>query len=332
MNDFEMRWIAWSNWTYTSAPLHGLAHSDDTTTWLVFNGLDTFADVEFCGKYVGSTNNQFRQFYFDVSELLKDCEEHHPTLSIDFGSAPVIAEQIANEPGQETWPWGVNQLYEIHNRHFIRKEQNDFGWDWGPAFAPAGVWQPAYVVQLKGDDVDSTPLYVRNSLYDIYRKGQLNSLLPDQSAPWVLNASMDYLGSSSIPRDVSLSYTVKHTNGSVVAKGDISDVKITDDTISGAAVLDPSLFELWWPRGMGPQNLYNVTVDVISKKGRTLASTNKRTGFRTIVLNQGEITPEQIAQGIAPGSNWHFEINGHEFYAKVRDPLISYLSVLKDRC
>ena len=28
------------------------------------------------------------------------------------------------------------------------------------------------------------------------------------------------------------------------------------------------------------------------------------------------ISEDQIAQGIAPGNNWHFEINGHEFYAK----------------
>ena len=28
------------------------------------------------------------------------------------------------------------------------------------------------------------------------------------------------------------------------------------------------------------------------------------------------ISDAQIAQGIAPGNNWHFEINGHECYAK----------------
>jgi beta-mannosidase len=33
-------------------------------------------------------------------------------------------------------------------------------------------------------------------------------------------------------------------------------------------------------------------------------------------LNQEPIRPDQRAKGIAPGSNWHFEINGHEFYAK----------------
>ena len=48
----------------------------------------------------------------------------------------MIADQIAAQPGQETWPYGVEIIYEFPNRQFIRKEQSDFGWDWGPAFAP----------------------------------------------------------------------------------------------------------------------------------------------------------------------------------------------------
>ncbi|KAJ5237498.1 Glycoside hydrolase superfamily, partial [Penicillium chrysogenum] len=28
------------------------------------------------------------------------------------------------------------------------------------------------------------------------------------------------------------------------------------------------------------------------------------------------ITDEQLAKGVEPGTNWHFEVNGHEFYAK----------------
>lgn len=30
------------------------------------------------------------------------------------------------------------------------------------------------------------------------------------------------------------------------------------------------------------------------------------------------ISDAQVEQGIAPGNNWHFEVNGHEFYAKVQ--------------
>lgn len=77
---------------------------------------------------MAATNNQFRQYYFEVSGILKDCSE--PVLSINFGSAPTIANEIANEPGQETWPFAVQGLFEFPNRHFIRKEQSDFGWDW----------------------------------------------------------------------------------------------------------------------------------------------------------------------------------------------------------
>lgn len=49
-------------------------------------------------------------------------------LSINFGSAVNISADIANEPGQETWPDFVEGLFEFPNRQFIRKEQSDFGW------------------------------------------------------------------------------------------------------------------------------------------------------------------------------------------------------------
>jgi beta-mannosidase len=49
---------------------------------------------------VASTNNQFRQYAFDVSKFLKNCTV--PTLSINFGSAAVIAKEISELPGQES--------------------------------------------------------------------------------------------------------------------------------------------------------------------------------------------------------------------------------------
>ena len=103
--------------------------SNGTATWLVFNGLDTFTSIEMCGAHVGSTNNQFRQYYFDVSDILSNCSGQ-PNLSINFGSAPNIADAIAEAPGAETWPYGVQGTFEFPNRWFIRKEQSDFGWDW----------------------------------------------------------------------------------------------------------------------------------------------------------------------------------------------------------
>ncbi|KAJ9619292.1 hypothetical protein H2203_008621 [Taxawa tesnikishii (nom. ined.)] len=313
LNDFNLRWIAWANWTYTSSPIANL-DPNATLTWLLFNGLDTFTSISFCDQHVASTNNQFRQYFFDVSNILTNCSGD-PVLSINFGSAPNIVNDIANEPGQETWPYGVEIVYEFPNRQFMRKEQSDFGWDWGPAFAPAGPWQPAYVIQLGASQV-----YVRNSLVDIYRLGQLNNLPPDQSQPWVVNASLDFFGDLS--QGASLNYILTDAQNRTISSGPLSNVNVTNATVTGSTVVDSAAVELWWPNGLGPQNLYNITIELVDSGSSgysdnpVLASVNKRVGFRTIFLNEGVITQKQLSQGIAPGNNWHFEINGHEFYAK----------------
>ena len=92
------------------------------STWLLFNGLDTFTSIDFCGDHVASTNNQFRQYYFDVTDILSSCTSD-PTLSINFGSAPNIANDLRNAPGAEKWPYSVEITYEFFGRQFIRKEQ-----------------------------------------------------------------------------------------------------------------------------------------------------------------------------------------------------------------
>jgi beta-mannosidase len=256
---------------------------------------------------VASTNNQFRQYYFDISSILDTCSGI-PILSINFGSAPNITANIASKPGQEKWPPYVIQVYDIQNRQFMRKEQSDFAWDWGPAFAPAGIWQPAFLIQLPQSE-----LYIRNSLIDIHRKGQLNNLPPDQTQPWVVDVSIDILG--ALLSDTTLAIEIIDVGGSTMVSANLKNIIISDNTIGGSITIDGSICQLWWPSGMGAQTLYYFKIDLIHK-GNVLASVTKRSGFRTIVLNMTPISDEQLAQGIAPGNNWHFEVNGHEFYAK----------------
>lgn len=97
-------------------------------THLIFDGLDTYASVEFCGQHVANADNQFRQWIFNISELLQSCNQSRHSLEINFGPIPNISEAIANQLGQETWPGGIEGVYEFPNRQFVRKEQSDFGW------------------------------------------------------------------------------------------------------------------------------------------------------------------------------------------------------------
>lgn len=335
LNDFSLRWVAETNWTYSaSIPSNLLSsgssnsssnsssssssgtYSNSTSnstsssqTWLVFNGLDTFTTISVCNQTVATTDNQFRQYYFDVTKILSNCAS--PSVSINFGSAPNIADQLANSSLAEKWPYGTQMTYEFPNRWFIRKEQSDFGWDWGPAFAPAGPWLPGYLVQLSSNQV-----YVRNSMVDIYRQGQVNNIPPNQTEPWIVNASIDAIG--TLPKKVNMTITILDMTNTTISSQSASNVTIFNKTtVSGSIMMQDDEIDLWWPNGMGNQTLYYVQINVTSTNSTTaIASVTKTTGFRTIVLNMEPINSTQLSQGIAGGNNWHFEINGYEFYAK----------------
>ncbi|KAI9369333.1 glycoside hydrolase superfamily [Aspergillus egyptiacus] len=305
LNEINLRWIADANWTYTSDPVSGLLQEYEST-WLVFEGLDTFASITFCGRHIANTDNQFRQYAFNISSALRDCTGG-PVVSLDFASAPQTVSEIAQHPDSESWP--VEFQSQFRHRWFMRKEQSDFGWDWGPAFAPAGPWKPAYIIQLE----QSGDIHVLNTDLDIYKLGQINYLPPDQPQPWVVNASIDYIGFP--PTQPRLCIEIKDLGtGEILETGFADDVTVTGTSITGTTVLRTSP-RLWWPSGLGDQNLYNVTITIHDGTEQT-ARVTKRTGFRTIFLNQRNITQDQLSLGIAPGANWHFEVNGKEFYAK----------------
>ncbi|KAI2604540.1 glycoside hydrolase family 2 protein [Hypoxylon fragiforme] len=321
LNEIDLRWVPLSRWNYTAQLPTTISTSADEglKTYLLFNGLDTFADVRLCAQLVASTDNQFRQYFFDVTDILQSpaCQQQQQQsgsaeLQIEFASAPTVAEAIQNQPGQETWPPYVGTVMEFSGRQFIRKAHSDFGWDWGPAFSPVGIWQKAWVVQLAEEEEE---VYVRNSVFDLYREGQLNNLPPDQGAHWVLNASVDVIG--VMPEGATMKYRiVDAATQREVSSGALTGIKNDGDVITGSVVLSKDDYALWWPNGLGPQPLYNITVDIVSPSGTTLSSVTKRTGFRTIVLNTNVVTDEEISQGVAPGNHYHFEVNGHTFYVK----------------
>jgi beta-mannosidase len=175
---------------------------------------------------------------------------------------------------------------------------------------PAGPWQPIHLVQLGPSN-----LYVRNSLVDVYREGQLPLLRPDQTKNWVVNVSLDTIG--KIPSDAGLSYDLLDLNERVFATGKLTNVTKTANTITGSTTVKNGTVQLWWPAGLGAQDMYLLRVNVTTNQNNSHPlSLTKRIGFRTIILNQEPIRPDQLEKGISPGANWHFEINGMEFYAK----------------
>ena len=73
---------------------------EDISTWLVFDGLDTYSTIKLCDQIIATTDNQFRQWFNDVSNVINTCDSH-PVLSINFGSVPKIID-ILDAQGNES--------------------------------------------------------------------------------------------------------------------------------------------------------------------------------------------------------------------------------------
>lgn len=201
--------------------------------------------------------------------------------------------------------------FEVPNRNFVRKQQSDFGWDWSPAFTPAGPWKDGRIVQIR----DGRKIHPMRTVVDVYREGQANNFAPDQSKPWVVNASVDYLG--ILPKGSRLYVTItSNSDKEVIFRGNLSRVWQSGTTISGSVAIDVSKPKRWWPHGFGPQDMYTINVVVMGPNGCKFSDSSRRIGFRTIFLSTGITSDEDIALGKQPGNNWHFEVNGHEIYVK----------------
>lgn len=209
----------------------------------------------------------------------------------------------------------------------------------GPAFIPSGVYKPAYFVTLSSPDgskqtigtppvspdvngiKSSSPVFIEDASVDIYKLGESFSVAPKENADWVVNVTLGLQSSADFS---TASLTLSITELNVRQKFKVSSIRAApggDDTnwVNAVWRLPDSVPRRWFPHNLGTPQLYNlsVTLDMQSERHNTVDSVSfdVRTGFRTIQLVQRAYTQEEVARGITPGDNWHFNINGKPFYA-----------------
>jgi beta-mannosidase len=123
-------WIGSADWRYSTEfewRDSGFTHGE-----LVFQGLDTVAQIELNGTPIGSTANMHRTYRFDVRPLLREGSNH---LVVTFSSPIKYADLASLELGYRPH---VNH----HPYNAIRKMACSFGWDWGLDTATVGIWRP----------------------------------------------------------------------------------------------------------------------------------------------------------------------------------------------
>ena len=130
-NELKVMWVAETDWEYRRAFTVDKGLLAEPNLSLVCDGLDTLADVYLNGEYLGHADNMFRQWEWDVKDLLKPGENE---IRVVFGS-PV--RFITGKQAQLPLQGGG----DIPGGPHLRKAPCHWGWDWGPKLPPIGVWK-----------------------------------------------------------------------------------------------------------------------------------------------------------------------------------------------
>src|ERR1700712_1172843 len=131
-NENDAQWIEERDWEYRATfavPVDLLA---EEKVELVADGLDTVATVRLNGRLVGRTENMFIGHRWQVKSLLR-AGANEITIRFDSALKYIRTHRTGHQPKEFNDPVGRSQV--------IRKEQCQFGWDWGPRFVTAGIWR-----------------------------------------------------------------------------------------------------------------------------------------------------------------------------------------------
>lgn len=231
---------------------------------LVFEGLDTLADIFLDGDQIASVNNMHRTWEFPVTCRLK---EQNNKLKVVFHS-PVkfIKEENEKDPIPATTD-------AMGGFPYLRKAHCMFGWDWGPRLPDAGIWRKARLAGFCDAKIDG--VYIRQ----VHTEGRVRLKF---------QVDVDRIGQEHIRRFSEEENHLKGLYTEVAITGPSGEKRVYShkEMLSGIEIQNP---RLWWPNGYGEQPLYTVQVKLIRDSEKTgertvLDSWKKRIGLRTMTV------------------------------------------------
>jgi len=277
-NEQKLQWIGKTDWEYqTTFNITPEILARDNID-LVFEGLDTYANVFLNNESLLNTDNMFRTWRADCKRLLKPGAN---TLRIRFRSPinevlPLMAKldyqlPAGNDQGEKTSP-------------HTRKAPYQFGWDWGPRFVTSGVWRPVSLEAWNKARVD-----------DLH-------ILPKQvtAAAANLTANVEVVANSNARATIVVDNL---TDKSIAAKREVNLAPGSNRVALDFVIARPAL---WWPNGLGAHPLYTFKARLLIN-GNPIDATTTRTGLRSLELRQ---QPDES------GKSFTFVINGRPVFAK----------------
>ena len=226
------------------------------STFLRFDGIDTVADIFLNGEWIGHTEDMLVEHEFDVTDRLVPDKN---TLAVHIFSS-------VNYARQQEYPVAMLAGAGRSQIPYLRRPAHSFGWDIFPRMMTAGLWRGVSLAEKK-------PTRFTQAYYAVTEANESSALLR-----YAIRFESDA---------DDLEDTVVRVKGVCRDSVFSFDVKTVFTAAGGAFRVEAP--RLWWPRGYGDPDLYEVTASLYIK-GALMDERTDRIGLRTVRLER-DFTP-----------------------------------------
>lgn len=253
-NDGVTSWVEERNWVYERTfvvveDLLTAPHLD-----LVCEGLDTIATLWINGVEIGSADNMFRTWRFDVKPHLRPGKN---SIRVRFEALTPYVKQRA---------WAAGKWYGIFHSwgesSYVRKAPYMWGWDFACRLLTQGIWKDIY---LQAFSARITDLYIRQV----------------------------HQSDGSVQLEIQTEVTGDLAAHAIRARVHFGDDLISENSnpiiggkaIGHARITNP---QLWWPNGLGDHPLYSVTAELTNASGQVIYAVERRIGLRDVEVFEAQ--------------------------------------------
>lgn len=277
-NCFSARWVEQCYWSYRrefDAPEEAVSSQ---RVWLNFEGLDYFAVILLNGEEIGRHENSFYPCRLEITGKLR-AGSNQLVVHIEGGLFGASDKPSIGYGGERE---------NITKRHWLRKPQCQFNWDWSTRLVNVGIFKPV-TLEWSNEPVRMDQLVALATLDPQHDQGRVKVRwfaegLAQEETPALLHIEV-----------VEAGIQVQQA------------VQIKPGLHPLEAVAEVPHPKRWWPVGHGAPERYTVKVS-LEMSGVKLAEKETRVGFRNVVIRQ-DTHPVK-------GHYFIIEINGKKIFAK----------------
>lgn len=255
----DLQWIPQHHWDYSLTFNVEDAVFEKDNIELVFNGLDTYADVFLNGEKIIHSDNMFLQYSKDVKKLLR---KENNELKVHFYPFDIVRDSLI-----ETYRLRFPEKYAV-----MRKCGYQNGWDWAPRYLNIGIWKDVTLHAWSEDDVTSASILTEN--------------VADNRAEMRLRLNIKSQKERNVKVSVQFDKEKITVAETLIKKGD-------NEIVASFNIESP---KLWWPNEMGEQAMTTFKVNVEdTNDGTSTAPVTVTTGIRKVELVQ---EPDSIGKSM----------------------------------